>query len=392
MAATAADRIKANAERLRKAPTQQAPKKTPPRPLSLLPIRPLMQLQSPLVRRHQRPRLKRRWSKKNTRRKKKRKAPPPGRGCGTGAGPPRRKRAKGEAPSPGRAKGRRVGVPEATECLPPTDQRHGPDPLAKERQMQALLRAVEGDADAGPDDADEEVAPETTEEVVDDTEVVEEVELPPGVECVTATDCAGKLDPTDCDASSTLCCDAACTSDGECIYEKVELCCITVSDCEEYFPNLGGCDQIFCNTQSQACELQSPDNCCVTDEDCLIDGATCCTNTFCGNDKTCHVDEFSNCCVDDGDCDDGNEATVDVCEASCQNNGCANLAPECDVDKIFINKDLDDGGLQQMTVFDSHPDDDVGISVVQSTKVSLPYSVYLDEARSRVLALAKAGL
>lgn len=209
-----------------------------------------------------------------------------------------------------------------------------------------------------PSDADADAAPEV------------EADTPPPP-CESPSDCEEQLDLGPCE-------EAACTQ-GSCEVEPVEDCCDGDDECENRL-DFQPCMNRVC-TDGNTCEYQERPNCCVEDADCE-DLAGCCTTASCdesggpGAEGECVTESVSNCCETDGDCDDGNPDTQDVCQQSCQPNGCSFVAPECDVNKVFTRKDFDDGTLQVLEPSDSKPDDGVGAHVVSGTSVTPAHSLY----------------
>lgn len=191
-------------------------------------------------------------------------------------------------------------------------------------------------------------------------------------DCVEDDDCKFEVDLDTCEV-------AVCNV-GVCEAEEVDDCCATDADCVGAVA-LTGCQEAVCDKVGNLgeCVAADLDDCCLTDEDCGDAGDGCCTIATCNAQNTCTVVELDNCCGDSGDCDDGSAVTTDVCSAACVDNGCLNVPPACEEDKVFLNKGFGDGTLQLLKVSDSQTGDDVGIAPVKGDSVNDHYALYFGD-------------
>lgn len=227
--------------------------------------------------------------------------------------------------------------------------------------------------DEGQQDADAGDASDAPGDVDPDGADQGEVDTGPPPECGDdpATECAELLTLGPCEQAG---CD-----DGQCVADRIPLCCEQPSDCVDL--TLGPCDQAACQDGTCVAVDAGIPGCCTSDLDCADTPESCCETGVCNLGlNTCTVETLNECCTTDAECDDGLPSTEDVCEATCQVNGCAHKAPLCDINEVYTSKNFDNGTVQNLQLAADDPNGVVKWQVDGELNVSPPFSLRLGRA------------
>jgi hypothetical protein len=262
-----------------------------------------------------------------------------------------------------------------------------PSPVGEE--IKKPKDVAEPEAEVGPEPLPEP-GPEPDVEVVAEIEVTPdvkpEIDVPP--KCTSDFMCKDKVT-----IASTTCQKAACDKPtGECYAKWTDACCDAASDCEDKAKNTKNladlCQQWSCNPATHKCEQEAKPGCCLDDAGCAALSDGCCQTATCEpSTHACTTKVLQECCkFDDPEylyqCNDADDTTTDKCVAGCTAGGCQYL-PSCGVNginKVFAQKDFDDGTLQLLKLTDTDPTDQVTWLQSDYTGVSTPWSLHLGHA------------